>query len=437
MVTEKIQSNPLLSSMINDIETNIIFKINNIKNISEQYIKDFTTIFLKNDEYESLRKQYKDKETLRNTINSEYNMNLLMNLLFNIYHEYVIDLKNLKKDEYYKDNSQILLEQTNFLKNMNSKGFINKLMFYAKTQMNSLQFEYLFTILVHFYFTCSRTSILILKTKGLNWRNPFYKISLMLSGDTIINCKNNLLLSGSLHFLKSLLKQNILPLNAIFQVLDYLYDYENEQYLTKEIDNLELIDEVGKLLPNEIISNRNFSNILGCTLVGGGICINETYITVKMDEKTEEFLWSLSPDERLKEMIENHHLSTQVLKLSLIILHEMFHKKRKLMLSKGLYYKHSPKYDPNKVELDETGYYGERMLFGTKLNTKIMNINENLAKLLLDLKQWENIKTIQELITKIPNGGEVSTGCLSNDDYPDCFHAGTYDTYRKGKKKLN
>ena len=107
----------------------------------------------------------------------------------------------------------------------------------------------------------------------------------------------------------------------------------------------------------------------------------------------------------------------------------------------GLFYAigHTPNtaFLEGQLELDETGYYGERMLFGTKLNTKIMNINENLAKLLLDLKQWENIKTIQELITKIPNGGEVSTGCLSNDDYPDCFHAGTYDTYRKGKKKLN
>ena len=84
--------------MINEIEANVVFKINNIENIGEEYIQEFITEFLKNDEYEPLKNLYHDKEKLRNLIDSLCSIAILMNLLFKIYSEYVNNLYNLKKD---------------------------------------------------------------------------------------------------------------------------------------------------------------------------------------------------------------------------------------------------------------------------------------------------------------------------------------------------
>jgi len=111
------------------------------------------------------------------------------------------------------------------------------------------------------------------------------------------------------------------------------------------------------------------------------------------------------------------------------------HKKRILKLSDGFYYKHSPRYDPNEKELEEAGHYGERMLFGIPMNSKIENIDEDLAKFLLNEKNWENMAEIKARLMNIPKSAEKSIGFLAADDYPQCFHVGSYDTYKRGKKK--
>ena len=389
-----------------------------------------------------LRNQYKfkSKDELREQITKKDYAKIFFHVIFNVYFQFLSEIKKqiIENESFEKQNYQIILvEITEMFKKINECNTLNNaIKLYNEKLIDSPLGEYHFSIFSHVFSICSAENLFIKKKSLLIWQNPLLLIKEMLTDYKIIKCNENLLLSSAIYFLKALYCSQNKEVLEVFNLFDSEYDYEKGLFLIKnmEMETETLIKEIIDFLPEEIIVCGKLTMTLGATLVGGLIVIKQEYLLHKLDESHIDLINKMEDSERLKELVENYGLGKEIIRLALIIFHECFHKKRILVLSKGRYYKYSPRYDNLEKKLDEAGQYAEEHIFGCSMANKIQSINDNDARYLLQPNNWKNNEKLRQIISQISIETNKTGNSCNFSDYPCCFHPGSYDRFDPKKK---
>jgi hypothetical protein len=131
---------------------------------------------------------------------------------------------------------------------------------------------------------------------------------------------------------------------------------------------------------------------------------------------------------RFNFVISDLKLADLVIQTSLIILREIFHKKRILVLSNGFCYFYSPKCDEKNETLIEAGMYAEKILFGKVLSAKALAIDLESAKKLLNIENWKDVPTLHKIADEVKEI-DSSLHCTSLfDNSLGCYSPGKFDS---------
>lgn len=170
-----IDSDPIVNALINSVEENVIFKINNKDLLENLNLKENVRII--KDQYSKYRADYNDKEYLRNMITfKNIGFDFLHKLLFNIYFDYIQEIIDVQKNQLkdsrgYEFCFGIIFRQTQILKKLNSSNIITILMKFLKIDSKTEECELFLTVLSHLYFTCALENIYSVETKTLKIRS--------------------------------------------------------------------------------------------------------------------------------------------------------------------------------------------------------------------------------------------------------------------------